>query len=187
MSTKKLNNENLLIVGLGNPKKMYQNTYHNAGAIFINWLKKHLNSEEFKINKKVLAEISLTNKNDKTIILAKPTTFMNNSGQSVKKLKTFFKVKNKNLYLAHDDSDLILGSFKIQFQRGSAGHKGVESVINSLKTKDFYRIRIGIRPPHLQKVKAEKFVLQNLSLKEKEILEQVFEKILRNLEAIGVI
>lgn len=184
---KKSNNENLLIVGLGNPKKPYQNTYHNAGVLFIDWLKEKLKGEEFKINKKVLSEISFINKNGKTVILAKPTTFMNNSGQAVKKLKNFFKVKNENIYIAHDDSDLLIGSFKIQFKRGSAGHKGVESVINFLKTNGFYRIRIGVRPPHLRKVKAQEFVLKNLSLQEREILKEVFEKILRNLETIGII
>lgn len=177
----------ILIVGLGNPLKIYQNTRHNSGILFLEWLKDHFQIQDFKINKKILAEISILKKDEKTIILAKPTVFMNNSGEAVRKLKNFFKIKNQEIVVAHDDSDLKIGDFKIHFKRGSAGHKGVESIINHLKTNEFYRIRIGIRPEKLKKAKAENFVLKNLSLKEREILKIVFEKILNNLETIRII
>ncbi|MGC8881117.1 MAG: aminoacyl-tRNA hydrolase [Minisyncoccia bacterium] len=181
---KNLINKKLLIVGLGNPQALYKNTRHNCGALFLEWLKENLKSEKFKINQKVLSEISILKTKDKTIFLVKPLTFMNNSGEAVKKLKNFFKLKNKEIIIVHDDSDLFLGSFKIQFKRGSAGHKGVESIINSLKTNEFYRIRIGVRPKNLKKLKAEYFILKNFSLKEREILNNTFQKILTKLNFI---
>lgn len=181
---KNLTNNKLLVVGLGNPTELYKNTRHNSGSLFLDWLKENLKSEKFKINKKVLSEISIFKTKEKTIFLAKPLTFMNNSGEAVKKLKNFFKIKNKEIVIVHDDSDLFLGDFKIQFKRGSAGHKGVESIINSLKTNEFYRVRIGVRPKNLKKIKAEHFILKNFSFKEREILHNTFEKILKEFNFI---
>lgn len=171
----------ILIIGLGNPGELYKNTRHNAGVLFLDWLRNYLKSETFKENKICLSEISKTKINGQLIILAKPLVFMNNSGEAVKKLKNFFQAENQNIIIAHDDSDLMVGNFKIQKERGSAGHKGVESVINHLKSKNFWRIRIGVRPSFFKKTKAENFVLKNFSLKEREILEQGFEKILIRL------
>lgn len=174
-------NSKILIVSLGNYGEQYKNTRHNAGVLFLDWLQNRFKIEDFKENKIYLAKIAKTKINSHTIILAKPSVFMNESGKMVKKLKTLFQVKNQNIIICHDDSDLPIGSFKIQKERGSAGHKGVDSVINYLKTKKFWRIRIGVRPSSLKNVKAEKFILQNFSLKEREILDGVFEKILFNL------
>ncbi|HOK17253.1 MAG TPA: aminoacyl-tRNA hydrolase [Candidatus Paceibacterota bacterium] len=171
----------VLIIGLRNPGELYRNTRHNAGALFLDWLKNYLNSENFKENKICLSEISKIKINGQLIILTKPLVFMNNSGEAVRKLKNFFKTENQNIIVCHDDSDLMIGNFKIQKERGSAGHKGVESVINHLKSKNFWRIRIGVRPFSLKKTKAENFILKNFSLKEREILKEVFEKILISL------
>jgi PTH1 family peptidyl-tRNA hydrolase len=100
---------------------------------------------------------------------------MNDSGQAVKKLIKFMKLKVRDLLVVHDDIDLPLGKIKISKSRGSAGHKGVQSIINNLKTKDFIRFRIGIKPKNDKKESrntAERFVLQKFNKKEEEIIKE---------------
>lgn len=151
-----------LIIGLGNPGKEYENTYHNVGSLFINYLKKILVPSPYSL---VLSPV-----------------FMNNSGLFVAKTLKKSGLRPENLLIVHDESDLELGRYKIQFGRGSAGHHGAESVINSLKTKNFWRLRVGIRPKEEKKrEKAEKFVLKKISAHDKKVLTQTFEKIAREL------
>ena len=150
----------MLIVGLGNPGKKYENTRHNVGHMVIDRLK----------------EERLDN-----LILAKTDTFMNLSGQSVRSLTKRYTLNANNLIIVHDDIDLPIGEFKIQKGRGAAGHKGVQSIINELGTKDFWRIRIGISPKGGKPENVEKFVLQKFSKEEKEIMEKVIEEINKKL------
>lgn len=171
--TKQNNNNKILIVGLGNPDTLYQNTRHNAGYLFIDYLAQKYKNENWKNNKKCLAKINSFKLNNYSIILAKPLVFMNESGKTVKLLKKFYNLPLKNIIIIHDDTDIILGNFKIHYGRGSAGHKGIESIILSLKSKNFYRIRIGIRLP-LQHQKADKLVMKNFNAKEKQNLNNIF-------------
>lgn len=145
----------ILIVGLGNPGKEYEKTRHNAGFRAIDEL--------------------LKNKKEGTV-LAKPQTFMNNSGQAVFDLAKYYKLKPENIWIIHDDIDLPVGSFKMAKNRGSAGHKGVESVIKYLKTKNFNRIRIGICPKTGKPKTVEKFVLQNFTEEEKKLLDKAIKE-----------
>jgi len=96
-------------------------------------------------------------------------------------LKKFYNVSLKNIFIAQDDADIILGNFKISYDRGSAGHNGIESIINYLKSKTFYRIRIGIRPFSEKREKADKLVLKNFTLQENKILEKLFPIILKKI------
>jgi len=148
----------LLIVGLGNPGKKYERTRHNVGYIFID-----------ELEKQNLGGFSLS----------KTDTFMNESGKAVKKLisKSKFLISNSNLIIVHDDIDLPLGEFKIQKGRGAAGHKGVQSIIDSLGTKDFWRVRIGICPKEGKPKNVEKFVLQKFTKDEERILGGVISEI----------
>ena len=151
-----------LIIGLGNPEQGYKNTYHNAGYLFIDHIEKH--------NRK-LANRSL-----------KTDTYMNSSGGFVKGITKKKGIGPNSLLIAHDDSDLDLGTYKINFGSGSAGHKGVDSIIKSLGTKDFWRLRIGIRPTGIinrlrGRKKAGDLVLKKISPKNGKILEQVFDEI----------
>ena len=173
-----------LIVGLGNPDILYKFSRHNCGSFFVSWLNEKLKGGEFKLNKKCLSQISQINIEKGTIIIAKPTVFMNQSGEAIKRLKKFFEVQNKDIFICHDDSDLFLGNFKIQFKRGSAGHKGIESIIKALKTNAFYRIRIGVRIEKFKNLKAEHFILKNFSLKEREILKEIFNQIFLEIQKI---
>lgn len=135
-----------LIVGLGNPGGKYEGTPHNAGFLVMNKLLEAYNLQT-KEDKKLHSEVTETKAGNTKIILAKPQTFMNKSGEAVKPLIASYKLKVvSSLWVIHDDIDLPLGQIKIVKNRGSAGHKGVEDIIAKLRTKDFVRFRIGIRP-----------------------------------------
>lgn len=164
----------IIIAGLGNFKKEFKDTYHNLGFLFLDYFRKKNNFPPFKENKKLFSFISLARYKEKNIILAKPTTFMNNSGLALKKILDYFKTNPQNLVVAHDDIDIDLGKIKISKAKESAGHKGVESIIDCLKTKNFWRIRIGIKPS--QKIKAEKIVLRKITKKDKKYLKEAIKK-----------
>ncbi len=152
-----------LIVGLGNPGKEYENTPHNVGFMVL---------DEF--NKKELPGVRFF----------KPNTFMNNSGIAVKKEMRKLKLKPSHLIVVHDDIDIPLGQIKISQNKGSAGHKGVESIIQALGTKVFTRIRIGICPSAGKPENVESFVLKKFSKEESQILKQSIENACNTLEII---
>lgn len=161
-----------LIIGLGNPGKEYENTRHNFGFMALDFLREKLGATDFKLNKRCNAEVIKTGE----MILAKPQTFMNNSGEAATKLLSFFKLSADDLTVIHDDLDLDFGKIKAGMGRGSAGHNGVKSIIDRLATNNFNRIRLGIgRPP--EHIPPEDFVLQNFSSNELEQLPEIFKKI----------
>jgi len=120
--------------------------------------------------------------NRKKVILAKPQTFMNNSGQAVKKIINNYQLTIDNLFVIHDDIDLPLGKIRISKARGAAGHKGVQSIINELGTKDFVRFRIGILPKWGKPKKVEKFVLKKFTKKEEKIVKESIKKTVKIIE-----
>lgn len=159
-----------LIIGLGNPDKKYENTYHNVGFLFIDYLKE---------NQQIFNFPALPAGRQFSIF--KSTEYMNTSGKFAAKELKKSGAKPEELLIVHDDSDLALGSFKLQFGRGAAGHHGIENIQAALKTKDFWRLRIGIRPasenpPAGGRQKAEKFVLKKITAADKKILEATFVK-----------
>jgi len=151
----------LLIVGLGNPGRKYENTRHNIGSRAVDELK-------------VL--------NLKNVISAKPTTFMNESGKAVKNLLRAYHLKPNNLIVVHDDIDLPIEKIRIVKNRGSAGHKGIESVIKELGTKNFIRFRIGIQSKIGKPKNPERFVLEKFNKKEEKIVEEVIKKTVEAIE-----
>lgn len=153
----------LLIVGLGNPGQKYENTRHNVGARVIN---------------------ELEPLNLKNVVLVKPATFMNESGRAVKALVKSYKLKAESLIVIHDDIDLSLGKIKVSFGSGSAGHKGVQSIIDSLGAKDFTRVRIGICPEAGKTKEVDKFVLQKFSKDEEETLKETIQTAIKKIEEI---
>lgn len=175
----------LLIVGLGNPGLKYKKTRHNVGFRVLDEFRKKQSFPRFKLNKKLRVEISASKK----VVLAKPQTFMNNSGLAVKELvKELISLQRKEpsslpLVVVHDDFDLDFGEVKISENIGSGGHHGVQSIIDSLKTRGFKRIRIGIRPNYQLSItnyqpnlKAEDFVLKKFSKTEEKLLAEIFCK-----------
>lgn len=174
----------ILIVGLGNPGRRYLATRHNVGRLVVNEFARKNNFPNFRFQEKFNIFVSRGVFNKNKIILALPETFMNKSGQAVKSLMAYYKLEASNLYVFHDDIDLPLGKIKIVKNRGAAGHKGVESIIKELKTKDFVRFRIGIRPSQIIKIKnVEKFVLQKFSKKEEEIIKEILQVTIQAIEA----
>lgn len=139
------NNLNFTVVGLGNPGQEYENSRHNTGRIFVSWYLQKLKIKEWEYDKKLNSLKAEAKIGKNNILFLLPETFMNKSGEAVKKIITS-KQKTANLILLHDDLDLPLGKFKISFNRGSAGHKGVESVIRAVKTEEFMRVRVGVSP-----------------------------------------
>jgi len=178
---KKSMNKNFLLVGLGNPDKKYEKNRHNIGFNFLMFLAKEWNVSDWEKNKKCFAEISYINKKNKKIILAKPLVFMNNAGKSVMQLKKFYNVPLKNIFIIQDDTDISLGNFKISYDRGSAGHNGIKSIIHYLKSKTFYRIRIGVRSSSKKREKADKLVLKDFTPRENKDLEELFPFILEKI------
>ena len=134
-----------LIVGLGNPEPQYSNTRHNMGFDVINELSKKC---DIKVSKtKFDAFYGMGEINGKKVILVKPQTFMNASGESIVKFKKFYKISNKNIIIAYDDMDLDIGTIRLK-AKGSAGtHNGMKSVTQNLNTEEFIRVRVGIGTP----------------------------------------
>ena len=147
-----------LVVGLGNPGSRYANTRHNVGTDFILEAQKkysfHL--KEKKTLKSLLAEEVIQ---DKKVIFAIPTIFMNHSGAALKLLKNKFNTKMENIIVIHDDLDLKSGVIKLKSGGGHGGHNGLKSIFENLGSKDFKRIRIGIDHPG-DKKRVNKYVIQ---------------------------
>ena len=156
-----------MIVGLGNPGETYKNTRHNMGFMVIDQLVRSQNI--LKQQKKFSASLQFINIGQEQIVLVKPLTYMNLSGQPVRSLLQWFKMPLENLLIIYDDMDIEAFKIKIRPQGGSGGHKGLASIINSLNTQDFARIRIGIgRAPN----EANNWVLGNISKNEAELLQK---------------
>lgn len=135
-----------LIVGLGNPGIKYRETRHNFGFMVLDALADELNIPLKKLKYKAM--IGEGRLNDAKLILARPLTYMNNSGDSVWQLAKFFKVPHDHIMVAHDDLDLPLGVLRLRPGGGASGQRGVASIIQKLGTQDFPRVRLGIsRPP----------------------------------------
>ena len=169
-----------LIIGLGNPDKEYENTRHNFGQLVLNSLveKKNLNWKKLKNTNSLITEFK---HGREKIILAKPLMYMNESGITVKKLKKYYKLPNNKIIIIYDDIDLPFGKTRLSKNRSSGGHKGIESIIHELKTKDFKRIRLGIGP---QKGKSEQFVLKIFSKEEKQLLPEIIDSVHLIIESI---
>lgn len=167
----------LLIVGLGNPGKKYTASHHNFGFMVLDALQKKISSplNYFVYDKKTGSQIFKHN----DMILAKPQTFMNVSGIALSNLINYYKFKLDEIVVIHDDFDLPLGKIKIVKKGGDAGHHGIESIIKSLGTPEFIRIRLGIygEKKLTHNLKADKIVLQNFSPEEMGTVKHVTKKV----------
>ena len=179
-----------IIVGLGNPGEKYNNTRHNAGFMALDFFAEKENLV-WQFDKKF--NIDFIKHNDTFFI--KPLTFMNNSGQAIALFMNYYKllpkkiglIKEKNsklsqiLTVVHDDLDIELGKYKISTDSRSAGHNGVQSIIDHLKTKNFRRIRIGIKNNRPEQMPIEKYVLQKFSEEEIITINNLMPKIIAGL------
>ena len=162
-----------LLIGLGNPGREYRDTLHNVGFMLIERLCVRLNARCIKVQSK--AVVTTTAYQDRKLVLAKPQTYMNLSGQSAQGLLHFYKIPMENMLIAHDDLDIPFGTIRIRPKGGPGGQGGMASTIEQLGTKDFPRLRIGIgRPPGRMDPAA--FVLQNFSREEMKVLSEIIDR-----------
>ncbi len=136
-----------LIVGLGNPGPGYFHTRHNLGFLILDSLQEYFGAPKFQPDQKFLADTTDTLLNGEKVILAKPMTFMNQSGRSVRALLDYYKLTPASLIVIHDDLDIAPGTLRTTDSSRAAGHNGVQNIIDTLGTQDFFRIRIGIGRP----------------------------------------
>ena len=132
-----------IIVGLGNPGKEYQNTRHNIGYMFIDEVAR-TNNLKFSLDKAKRAEIAQGVIKSQKVVLVKPITYMNLSGEALRLVMDYYKVEVSDIIIIHDDLDLPTGKLRIRANGSSGGHNGLKSIIANIKTQDFKRIKIGI-------------------------------------------
>lgn len=170
-----------LIVGLGNPEKEYGNTRHNMGFDTINEIAKNNNIDINKNKFKGLYE-TLNLQNQKVILL-KPQTYMNLSGESVREMVDFYNIEPQNIIVIYDDIDIEKGHIKIRKKGGPGSHNGMKSVVQELGTTDFARIRVGIGQPEF-KSDMINYVIGKVPKEEQEILHQGVKKAAEAVEEI---
>lgn len=176
-----------IVVGLGNPGEQYEKNRHNVGFMALDVL---LPEAKWQLSKKFNAMIYEAG----DCIYMKPQTFMNNSGQSVQSIMSYYGLLPKSLGLfnkkdtdlndvltvIHDDIDIEIGKWKTASDSRSGGNNGVQSIINHLRTKNFKRIKIGVKNELLRtRIPADKFVLQNFNAEEKEVIKDVITEVLK--------
>jgi len=188
-----------LIVGLGNPGEKYKNTRHNIGFKAVDALLEKFESVEktfweekkdLKSNIKLLSAKSQKLTANSQILLAKPTTFMNNSGFAVSKVINYYKLDPAQMIVIHDDYDLPLGKIRVRFGGASGGHRGVQSIIDVLSTDKFLRVRLGIgRPMDERKGKQkrkdlDRYVLAPFSAKDRNEIKHMTKEAVRTIKLI---
>jgi PTH1 family peptidyl-tRNA hydrolase len=167
-----------LIVGLGNPGREYQDTRHNIGFMVLSRLAERLNGALTRLEfKALIAKVKYQEQLSPPcqIIFAKPQTYMNLSGQAVGGLVRFYKIPLAHLMVVHDDVDLPFGVLRLRPGGGSAGQKGVQSIIETLGTQEFPRLRLGVGRPPGRKEAAD-YVLQTFSKAEREWLPAILDR-----------
>jgi len=165
-----------LIIGLGNPGAQYEKTWHNLGFMAVEKFRQELEFAPFKPAKKLRAEISLGNLGREKIILARPQTYMNNSGQAAAALAKYYKIPLKDIIVLHDDVDLPLGKIRIAADSSSGGHNGVKSLIEHLGIKDFVRLKIGCRTKKTGIVGTLDYVLEKIAKADSQAVNDILDK-----------
>lgn len=159
-----------LVIGLGNPDKEYFNTFHNLGFACADKVASAFGVEFNKT--KCKAQIAEVRVNGEKVIIAKPLTYMNLSGESVRELVSFYKIDLKDIIVAFDDYDLPKGVIRVK-EKGSAGtHNGMKSIINLLGTTEFARVKIGFKPSEPTKIPLIDLVLSKIPTADKEVFEK---------------
>ena len=162
-----------LIAGLGNPGREYKDSRHNVGFMVLGRLAERLGVTFSRVESRAL--MTKADYQSSRLILAKPQTYMNLSGQSVGALLRFYKLPLENLLVVYDDVDLPFGTIRMRPSGGSGGHKGMQSIIQTLTSQEIPRMRIGIeRPPG--RMQAADYVLQDFSKEESEMLPEILDR-----------
>jgi peptidyl-tRNA hydrolase, PTH1 family len=176
----------MIVVGLGNPGKKYEQTRHNVGFLVLDCLAEKLNAS-WKTKASWSSQVAEISLNEKKVVLLKPETFMNLSGNAVARARGFWrKTPIDQIWVIHDDVDLELGDIRIKKGGSSAGHRGINSIDNKLGSADYHRIRVGVGRPDNSKIPIDKFVLGKFAEAEqkqiREIVESACETILKQIQ-----
>ena len=178
----------IYLIGLGNPGKKYSQSRHNIGFLLLENLANKYNSN-FLLKEKLKSSYSEFKINGSCYRLFLPNTFMNNSGDAVRAIVDWYKIKLDQVFIIVDDKDLPLGKIRFRKKGGSGGHNGLKSIIEKLQTENFNRIRIGIGSP--QSIKGRNnfntisHVLGNISTEEKSVLDKVYVRVIESLEQLN--
>ena len=166
-----------LFIGLGNKGSKYRNNRHNTGFIFIDYLVKKYGL--LKANNKLKCTLYKGNILNNDILLSKPETMMNLSGESVRLVKNFYKIKQENIFVFHDELDLDIGKIKFKYGGGSAGHNGIKNIDKHIGN-NYYRIRIGVNNKNTYS-EVDKFVLSDFKTEERMLLDNKINLIDKNI------
>ena len=177
------------IIGLGNPEKKYESTRHNIGFLLIEEiLSKH--NVKITLKSKLKSFYSEFNFDGTKYKLFMPNTYMNNSGEAIKAIIDWYNIEIEQLLIIVDDIDIPLGKIRFRKRGGSGGHNGLKSIINSINSENFKRIRVGIGSPPVikeeRKLNTVSHVLGKLSKNEKDILKKVFKKVIESIEKLNI-
>lgn len=174
-------------IALGNPGKEYQFTRHNVGWMLVNYLRDSWGTSLFTVEKKLESEISKSSE----VLLVKPQTFMNRSGDAVRKVLQWFEQNGdsskefSSVFIIHDDLDLEFGTFKIKFGSGPKVHNGVNSIRQILGTDQFWYVRIGVDSRNGdRRIPGQNYVLSNFTTEEQQVLRDVFSQIEKRLKEL---
>ena len=183
-----MNNNEIFIIGLGNPGKEYIKNRHNIGFLLLeNFSEKH--DAEFTLKNKFKSRYAEFKINDFIYRLFMPNTYMNNSGDAVRAILDWYKIKLDQVFIIVDDIDLPMGKIRFRKKGSSGGHNGLKDIINKLHTENFNRIKIGIgSPPCNEKTKnfnTISHVLGNISSKENDTLDKVYQQVIESLEELN--
>lgn len=182
-----------IIIGLGNPGKEYANTRHNIGFEILDALQKEFSFPDFEFNKKFNADISSGDYQPKTtnqkLILVKPQTFMNLSGTATRSILDFYKLAPEDIIIIHDDIDIKLATFKVATDSRSAGHNGVQNIIDQLATQKFTRLRIGVGDITTDeeiacRLGAHDFVLGKFSQEENKKISEIMPDVISEIKKL---
>lgn len=170
----------ILLVGLGNIGDNYKYTRHNIGFMIIEYIAQSLNFEDFKFNFK--SQVAQKNIFDEKIILCKPQTYMNLSGQAVIEIANFYKIPTENIIIFHDDLDLSFATLKYKYNSGAGGHNGIASIQNIFGTC-LHRIKFGVGRPS-NNMDVSNYVLSNFNKNEMIDISVILEKMLQNINLL---
>lgn len=178
-----------VIVGLGNPGDEYEQTRHNVGWMVLDALAEKLSQDEpassaggWQHDAKFEADVFEVGSGEARCLLLKPTTFMNNSGRSVERVRAFYKLESTEIIVVHDELDLPLGTVRIRLGGQTAGHNGVGSLIHHLGTDQFSRVRLGIETDHPERVlDTTGYVLDRFSADERLLVDKVIDQTVSHL------
>ncbi|HBL84069.1 MAG: aminoacyl-tRNA hydrolase [Clostridiales bacterium GWF2_38_85] len=169
------NSVDFIVAGLGNQGIQYNNTRHNVGFMFINYIEKKIN---IKVNRiKHFSLSAKVNINDKKIIILKPQTYMNDSGRAILDASHYYKIPINKILIIYDDITLPVGSIRIRKKGSSGGHKGIKSIIEYIGSDEFPRIKIGVGSPNNPEHELANYVVSSISDKEHKMIEATFADI----------